>query len=341
MNVLVIRFSSIGDVALTIPAVKGALAQNSDLHITFLSKSFFAPLFQNIERLHFEGIDLKQYQGLKGLIRLASEIKNKYEHFDVILDLHDSLRSKILRSIFLLNGSKVKIINKGRAEKRLLTRRNNKKLHPLKHHTERYADVFRSSGIQINIPTNSDQLIHLSIENSTIADEYLLSLGGKIYIGIAPFTTSALKEWPKNKISALIHEILDTNPALSILIFGSRDDISKIQDFLDINSARVFSAIGIKGGLSTELSIIKRLKLMIAMDSGNMHLATMLGTKVKAVFGPTHPFLGFAPFLQEQNVIQLEHLECRPCTVFGNTTCWRKDHACMENLKISVTDLER
>ena len=131
MNVLVIRFSSIGDVVMTLPAIKASLKQNPDLNITFLTKSFFEPLFYDTERLHFERINLNDYKGIKGLLRLCNFLYSKYPKFDAVIDLHDSLRSKIIRSYFYFKKSRISILDKGRQAKKILTRKKNKILTPL------------------------------------------------------------------------------------------------------------------------------------------------------------------------------------------------------------------
>jgi ADP-heptose:LPS heptosyltransferase len=339
MNVLVIRFSSIGDVALTLPAVKGTLKANKDLTITFLSKSFFEPLFQNTYRLQFEGVDLTQYNGLFGLIRLCKFIEHKYPKFDAVIDLHDSLRSKIIRTYFFLRKAKISVIDKGRKQKKRLIRKEKKELKPLLHHTQRYANTFNSLRIDSPLETDFSKLIIPSENGMVESEKFLSTVEGKKLIGIAPFTTSPLKEWPFRKILDLASALLESDIAIRVLIFGGKSDLPKIQSLLQVDKNRILSAIGLEGGLATELAVIKKLDLMICMDSGNMHLATMLGTPVKVIFGPTHPFLGFSPYLLENAVIQDNKLPCRPCTVFGNTTCWRNDHACMENLNISVSDL--
>lgn len=340
MNVLVIRFSSIGDVVLTLPAIKASLKQNPELKITFLTKSFFEPLFQNTERLQFEGINLNDYKGINGLLKLCNLLYSKHPKFDAVIDLHDSLRSKIIRSYFYFKKSRISILDKGRKAKKILTRKKNKILTPLKHHTERYADVFRNIGIPVLLDQNTAGLIQLSSLGIRNAENFLENYNDKKRIGIAPFTSSTLKEWPIEKIDHLIGETIKVENETTFIIFGGKNDVPKIQFLLQKYSNNAISAIELKGGLQTELAIIKNLDLMLSMDSGNMHLASMLGTKTKAIFGPTHPYLGFSPYLQPNSIIQIEDLDCRPCTVFGNKTCWRKDHACMQNLQISTKDLE-
>jgi ADP-heptose:LPS heptosyltransferase len=92
-------------------------------------------------------------------------------------------------------------------------------------------------------------------------------------------------------------------------------------------------SIGNDAKLSDELKMIKTLDLMVTMDSANMHLASNMNVPVVSVWGPTHPYAGFYGFRQDpSNAVQI-NLSCRPCSVYGNKTCWREDHACMNEIK--------
>jgi hypothetical protein len=85
-------------------------------------------------------------------------------------------------------------------------------------------------------------------------------------------------------------------------------------------------------GFKSELELMGKLKVMVSMDSANMHLASLVDVPVVSIWGPTHPYAGFYGFNQDPaNAIQTD-LSCRPCSVFGNKNCWRGDHACMQNI---------
>src|SRR5215216_3653885 len=148
-SLLIFRFSSLGDVAMTVPVIQLLLQQHPELQVTFVSNHFVAPLFKNIDRLQFYAAHLKgKHKGVKGLYRLYKELKRK-SSFDAIADLHDVLRTKVLRSFFSFSGKRFAVIDKGRKEKKELTRLKNKIVHPLKTTFERYADVFKSLGLPV------------------------------------------------------------------------------------------------------------------------------------------------------------------------------------------------
>lgn len=150
-HLLVFRFSALGDIAMTVPVVKSLLQQYPGLQITYVSNSFVAPLFSGIERLHFYAADLKgRHKGVKGLFTLYRELTRTY-NFDAIADLHNVLRTKIIRFFFASSFKPVAVINKGRKEKKELTRKENKILKPLRPTLLRYADVFAALGLPLQL----------------------------------------------------------------------------------------------------------------------------------------------------------------------------------------------
>ncbi|MFN0050360.1 MAG: glycosyltransferase family 9 protein [Cytophagales bacterium] len=327
MKILVIRFSALGDIALTVPAVRQVLHENPNCEIIFVSRPFVEPLFFGIERLHFHAVDTNKYRGFWGLIQLCNELYSKYR-FSLFIDLHNSLRTRIIRYLLFFRGISTYVIDKGRVQKSKIINIGHQPSTPLKHHLQRYLDVFKKAGLQI-LPTTKPYFIKTKPKSDAIAEIFVAPFKGNNLIGIAPFAALPLKEWPFEKVEKLVNEITKQEGNI-VLLFGGKNDVKKIEHLL--SSSKIVSAIGLEGGLWTELALMKHLKIMLCMDSGNMHLAAGVGTKVAAIFGPTHPFLGFAPYLQAENTIQDRLLNCRPCSVFGNKPCHRGDHACMENI---------
>ena len=93
--------------------------------------------------------------------------------------------------------------------------------------------------------------------------------------------------------------------------------------------------------LKEELQKISELEVMISMDSANMHLASLVGTRCISVWGSTHPYAGFLGYGQSENdIVQVKDLTCRPCSVFGDKECYRGDWACLEEIQIQkIIDL--
>ncbi len=314
-----------GDVAMIVPVLKNVLEQNHDIHITLVTRKFFSPFFENIERLSLKEIDLKErHKGIIGLYRLSQEL-NK-EKFDVFADLHNVLRTKIIRVFLKFSIPKIKAVNKGRQEKKELTRKEHKISKPLKTTIERYADVFRELGINVEVKQSLNQYK----EN---LDPELISRiqfdSNKTNIGIAPFAQHEGKIYPLNKIEKIALELVE-NKNIHIYLFGGGKKEQELLDKIANKNNQVFSLVG-KTKLNEELKIISNLQLMISMDSSNMHMASLKGTPVISFWGATHPNAGFMGFGQsDKNSIQRNDLTCRPCSVYGNKPCWRGDWACLD-----------
>lgn len=320
-HILVIRFSAMGDVAMLVPVLKNLLNQYPDLTVTVVSSAFFAPIFQNIDRCSFHAADLKKiHKGIPGLWKLHREIK-KGNRIDAIADLHNVLRSKILRSFFLLK--KKGIIDKGRAEKKQLTQKENKQLHQLKTSHQRYADVFSAIGFPIQLNADSSYLSKTSLPEA-IAQSII---PGKKLIGIAPFAKHKEKMYPLEEMKKIV-ELLYKNESLQLFLLGGGKTEKAILQEWEKEYSGTVNVAG-KISFTDELRLISNLSLVISMDSANMHLASLYNVPVVSIWGATHPFAGFYGWGQSENNIVQADLYCRPCSVFGNKECYRGDHACM------------
>ena len=327
-KILVIRFSAIGDVAMSIPVVYSLATQYPQHQITVLSKPNMAALFTKLPaNVSFRGADLKgNYQGIKGLNQLFKELDA--EGYDYIADFHDVLRTKFLRWRFTLKGKKTAHINKGRKGKKALTRIDNKIRQQQDTSFQRYANVLNALGLPVNIRFSS-------IYGTSKADiSTLKPIVGKKdaerWIGIAPFATHAGKIYPQEKMEEVVKQ-LSEQPNTRIFLFGGG---AKEVEILSSWENKYPSARCIAGKLKmdAELALMSHLDVMVSMDSGNMHLASLVNTPVVSVWGATHPFAGFLGWKQdEKNVVQID-LPCRPCSVFGNKPCLRKDYACLHQI---------
>ncbi|MFM2010403.1 MAG: hypothetical protein RLZZ479_794, partial [Bacteroidota bacterium] len=144
------RLSAMGDVAMTVPVVRALATQYPELKITVISRPFFQPFFNGIPNLHFFPFDEKErHKGIVGLWRLFQDLKAL--HIDAFADLHNVLRSKVIRTLFALSGKKVAFVDKGRVEKKALTRAENKIFQPLTTMFERHQLVLESLGFPIDL----------------------------------------------------------------------------------------------------------------------------------------------------------------------------------------------
>jgi ADP-heptose:LPS heptosyltransferase len=296
---------------MTVPVIRLLLQQHPELHVTFVSTPFVQPLFEGIDRLQFYPADIKKkYKGLNGIYALSRSIKKDIS-YDAIADLHDVIRTKLLR--FFLIGKKVAVIDKGRKEKEELTRPVNKKLRPLRTTFQRYADVMEKLGFSVKLDARKG-IVHRK------AAPQLLPAKRKegFLIGIAPYAKHAAKMYPLEKMKQVV-KLLSERPSVTILLFGSAAEAGVLQDWAK-EFPNVHSFAG-KLNFADELTVISQLDAMISMDSANMHLASLYGVPVISIWGGTHPFLGFYGWGQPmENAIQSD-LPCRPSSVFGNKDC--------------------
>lgn len=325
-HILVIRLSAMGDVAMTIPVLYQLLQQNPEIQITVLTQKFLAPLFEPLERTTVYAVETKgKHKGLTGLYKLFRELKKQYR-FDALADLHNVLRSKIISFLFKATGIKTATIDKGRKEKKQLTRKENKRLVQLKTSFQRYADVFSSLDMPVILNTAQPVFARQPLPEKAIP----LFSKTKKNICIAPFAKHREKMYPIEKMKLVVKELLSQNNVQLFLLGGGKNEVTILneweKEFPDvINLAGKFS-------FGEELAIISHMDRMISMDSANMHLASLFGVSVVSVWGATHPFAGFYGWGQPtDNAVQID-LYCRPCSVFGNKPCYRGDHACMEQL---------
>ena len=319
-----------GDVALTVPVLRSVLEQNPDVHITLVSNKAFEPFFHDLPRFEFYGVDLDKYKGIIGLYKLFKEL-SKYQKWDCITDLHSVMRTWVLSKFFKWSGIPVFAIDKGRAEKKALTQKGNKIYKQLPHTTMRYQQVFKGAGISSKLVYKN--AIHPSSTKSFDFDS------SKKWIGIAPFSKHTQKEWPLDKVTALLKALDGTNQ-YEILLFGGGTEEKILLKTLASSFENVTSVVE-KYSLEDEVSLVEQLSLLVSMDSFNMHLASLLGVKVVSIWGATHSLAGFGPVNGNEKFkveVPIEELNCRPCSVFGNKPCHRGDFACMQRISVEMVE---
>nr|WP_306552745.1 glycosyltransferase family 9 protein [Chryseobacterium sp. WG23] len=298
---------------MTAPVFREFLEQNPDVEIIMVSRKNFEALFAGIPNVIFKGIDLDEYKGFFGLRRLSNELIKEFSP-DYIANLHDVIRTKVLDKFYARRGLKVFKIDKGKEEKEHLTDVWNLNKVQLKKTVERYADVFRAMGFQVTL---SEKLRPLSEDKSGI--------------GFAPFAQHKGKMLPLEKSFELARILAQKN---TVYFFGGGKKETETLENWESQIPNTKSLSG-KLSLTEELHKIAGLEVMISMDSANMHLASLVGTRCVSIWGATHPYAGFLGFGQsEDDVVQVKDLTCRPCSVFGDKECYRGDWACLEEFNI-------
>ena len=303
-----------GDVAMTVPVITALVQQFENVEVTVVSRPLFRPFFEDLPRVHFFAVDVQgRHKGFSGLWRLYRELSKLKP--DGFADFHNVLRSKIVRIFFCVSGTRTAYTDKGRAEKKALTRAENKVFKPLKTMVQRHCDTLSALGFQVqlnNIILPQPRILSAKIRNIT---------GAKIkkWIGIAPFAQYKTKVYPEDLMREVILKLaLDDHYQLFLLGGGTKETelLNQMQQKLD----NVVVVAG-KLNLEEEMALISNFDLMLSMDSGNAHIAAMLGVKVLTLWGNTHPYAGFLPFNQSfDNTLTADRNRYPkiPTSVYGN-----------------------
>ena len=312
-HILVIRLSAMGDVAMCVPVLDVFAKTYPEVKITVLSRPLFKPFFEGIPNLDFLEADVYGEHKRLGLIKLAKKAKSL--GVNGVADLHNVIRSKIISRYLLFKWIKVATIDKGRAEKKALVNAKGKDISQLKTTHQRYADVFEKLGYPIDLQKFTPP------ERKTLKPKLngLIGVEPKKLIGIAPFAAHSSKMYPLNLMTEVIGELDKTDKYRIFLFGGGKKEIAELKK-LENPFANVTNVAG-KLNFEEELALISNLDLMLSMDSGNGHLAAMLGIPVITMWGVTHPYAGFVPFNQPESnqlVADREKYPLIPTSIYGN-----------------------
>lgn len=322
-RILVLRLSAIGDVVMTVPVISSLSKAYPDAEIIFVSQKFAAGFIKYIPRVRFFEVDLKgRHKGFWGIFRLYFDLK-KYGKIDVIADLHDVIRTKILRFLFTFSSAKKVVIDKGRKEKKALTKTDGKELRQLDATTSRYARVFENAGFKFNLEFD------YIFTKSALSEGVLTITNQKDckWVGIAPFAKHKGKIYPLEQMEKVI-AILSDLPKMKVFFFGGGPYEKEVLERWEKLYKNTLSLAG-KLSLEDELKVISNLDVLVSMDSANMHFASLVNTTVVSIWGATHPFAGFYGWNQNPKHALQINLPCRPCSIYGNKPCFRKDYACL------------
>lgn len=320
-KLLIIRFSALGDIAMTVPIVHDLAMQYPDLEITMLSREMARPLFGRMPKnVYFIAADLKgHHKGLFGLNKLLKDIH--FTEFDYIADFHNVLRTKWLRFVCRMLGKKVAKIDKGRKGKKALTRQKNKVFKKQATSFGRYTKVLEQLGFPIK-----PQFVKL--DYSAFCETQKGT--SETWVGIAPFAKHPAKVYPLQKMEEVIKALSQRERTTVFLFGGGEEETRQIADlcaqYPNVQAAKS------QHGLAGELALMGQLDVMLSMDSANMHLASLVRTPVVSIWGGTHPYAGFLGWNQKpDDCVQID-LPCRPCSVYGNKPCLRSDYACLNGI---------
>ena len=325
-NVLVIRLSALGDVAMTIPALYPVCKANPGTRFVMLTKKWPASMFHDRPgNLMVIGIDVKtEYKGVAGLMRLAKQLRHDYD-IDAVADLHNVLRSRVIGLCMKLHGIPVVRLDKQRARRKALI--THKTAEPVTPTIERYRNVFSQLGLQA--PANFTRLYDgKPLPASPIVPD---KKPGQRWIAISPFSAHEGKVYPLELMRQVVASLSEHENYQVFLMGGGKEEKIALRKMVGKNK-RVISMAEIKHGFIDEFALLGKCDLMLTMDSANMHLASLMGVKALTIWGATAPSCGFLGYGQDAaDDLQLD-MDCRPCSIYGERSCRYGDYRCLKNI---------
>lgn len=314
---LIIRFSSIGDIVLTTPVIRCLKKQVAESEIHFLTKPAFSGIVTSNPNISKVLILNEKFSDT------IDEIKN--ERYDYIIDLHNNIRTKRIKSqIGILSFSFPKL-NK---EKWLLVNFKINRL-PNKHVVDRYLETVKlfetendGLGLDYFIPQND------VVEISELSDFLNEGFVG-VVIGAKHFT----KKMPAEKIADIISKI-----KYSVIIIGGKEDILESEKIMSLTTnEKVFNSCG-KFSLNQSASITKQAKVIVSNDTGLMHIAAAFKKPIVSLWGNTVPEFGMYPYIDKEisAIVEVKNLKCRPCTKIGFKECPKKHFRCMNDIDNNI-----
>ena len=327
-KVLAIRLSALGDICMTLPVLDSVSRTYPDVQFTLLTSKAGAIVMETMlhqPNLSVKVINKRDYNGIAGLNRLYKELKAL--DVDAVADLHDVLRTQWVDLRFWLSGKPVKRIQKGRSEKKALT---TGAIHrQLTTSVERYRQVFSALGLDFTIDYDGASHAALLREKPCAVPPETLS------VGIAPFAQHRGKVYPETLMRQMLIYLVEQLPEVKIYLFGGPDEQEVLDTWVADHPEHIKNLAG-RQTIEDDLRCMANLKLMVSMDSANMHLASLVGLRCISIWGATHRYAGFLGYRQnEDDCIELE-LPCRPCSIYGNKPCKYGDYRCLTKIEPKV-----
>lgn len=320
MKVLIVRFSSIGDIVLTTPVVRCLKQQVDNIEIHYLTKNNFISVIENnpyIDKIHTIGNDLKS------LIPLL-----KQENFDLVIDLHHNVRT--LRLKYFL-GKKSVSFNKLNWKKFLITTFKINKL-PKQHIVDRYLETINflgvlndNKGLDYFISSKDEVDIASMLTVHYLNGYYALVIGGSYYT----------KQIPINKLKQICEK-----SSLPLVLLGGKEDVDVASELHKAFPTQTLNMCG-KMSLNQSASIIKQSKKVITSDTGLMHIAAAYKKNIISIWGNTIPEFGMGPYMagDDSQIVEVNHLSCRPCSKLGYRKCPKGHFKCMNEIDLSPINL--
>ena len=310
MKILLLRFSSIGDIVLTTPVIRCLKQQLPSTELHYLTKENFKSILADNPYLD------KIYTFSKSTDEIKSELKK--EKYDLIIDLHKNIRTARLK--VSLRRKSVSF-NKINLEKWLTVKTGKKSFLPGKHIVDRYFDMLAG----LNIKNDLKGLDYFISENDYSELPGSLQSG---YIAFAIGAQFATKRMPEEKIISLLKQVQHT-----VVLLGGKEDNETAEKVISaLKDKTIFNYCG-KLSLGRSAYLVSKANVVLTHDTGLMHIASAFKKPVVSVWGNTIPEFGMYPYMPGKedlfSIHQVNHLKCRPCSKIGFQKCPKKHFDCM------------
>ncbi len=328
-KILIIRFSSIGDIVLTTPVIRCLKLQKPDIEIHYLTKKTFKGILEHnpyITKIHCIEKDVtssalraSRHGGKKGSGNNLREViaSLKKENFDFVVDLHHNIRSAQIKMALSKPSSTFKKLN---FKKWLLVNFKINKM-PAIHIVDRYMQTIESLGVK----NDSKGLDYFISQDDEVNISTLPASHQNGYIGFVIGAKHFTKQLPTEKIISICKKI--NQP---IILLGGKEDNERGVVIEKAVGSIIYNACG-KYNLNQSGSLIKQATKIISHDTGLMHIAAAFKKKIISVWGNTVPAFGFEPYLPDakSKIVEVQNLSCRPCSKIGYDKCPKGHFKCM------------
>lgn len=330
-KVLIIRFSSIGDIILTSPLLRILRKRLPNSQIDFLVRKEYSELVKfnpNVSNV----IEFDTAKGLKGLYEAAKSIKEN--SYDILLDLHNNLRSNYIK---LFSKAKYLSINKRILKRFLLVKFKINLYSNYISVADRYLETIDflkvdndNMGLDLYYPETVLEELNEKLNYYNVRDYNYI-------IGVAPTAKHYTKIWEKENYIQLLTTIANKyNPF--IFLFGSNSEEDYIESIAksikrNVNKDCVANMAG-KLSLIETAALIDKCRVVISNDTGLMHMAAARKRKIVAIFGSTVKEFGFFPYGTESIIVENNNLKCRPCSHIGRDKCPKNHFKCMKDISV-------
>lgn len=319
MKILILRFSSIGDIVLTTPVVRCLRNRYPDAEIHYATKQAFASILQSNPYID------KVYTLGESVLDLVGELRK--ENYDYIVDLHHNQRTLLIKTLL---GKKNAAFDKLNYEKWLLVNFKIDKL-PNVHIVDRYLDACKELGV-----TNDRQGLDYFISKEDEVD--VATLPPAFQQGYVAWVIGAKQNTKKFPVERIIATLNNTKfPDVPVVLLGGKEDMAEADGIFQAckDKVQLYNACG-KYKLNQSASLVRQAKAVITNDTGLMHIAAAYKRPVISIWGNTVPRFGMYPYYGNYGVknyqLQINNLKCRPCSKLGYNACPKGHFKCMNDI---------